>query len=98
MGGTHTLLWCNDSTGGSNPLSLGLNPNGRTNMWIHYLIIKLFKYLKISNDEISECYKNKLYNSIKRIKKIKKFFKNNKLDDSKEYLYWKQKLLDETKN
>ena len=67
-------------------------------MWIHYLMIKLFKYLKISNDEISECYKNKLYNSIKRIKRIKKFFKNNKLQDSKEYLYWKQKLLDETKN
>lgn len=67
-------------------------------MWIHHLIVKLFKYLKISNDEISECYKNKLYNNIKKIKRIKNFFEQHNLEYSKEYLKWKQKLLDEIKN
>lgn len=28
----HTLLWCNGSTGGSNPLGQGSNPWGRTNV------------------------------------------------------------------
>ena len=69
----------------------------KKNMWFHYLIIKLLKYQKISNDEISECYKNILYNIIKRIRRIKKFFKYNGLENSKEFLTWKQKLLDEIK-
>nr|DAS31905.1 MAG TPA: hypothetical protein [Bacteriophage sp.] len=67
-------------------------------MLIYHLIIKLCKYFNISNDEISECYKNKLYHSIKKIKIIKKFFKIHGLENSKEYLTWKQKLSDEVKN
>ena len=27
---SNNLLWCNGSTGGSNPLSVGSNPTGRT--------------------------------------------------------------------
>lgn len=67
-------------------------------MLVYHLMIKLCKYFNVSNDEISECYKNKLYHSIKNIKRIKKFFKLHKLENSKEYLFWKQKLLDEIKN
>ena len=61
-------------------------------------MIKLCKYFNLPDDDISECYKNKLKKSIKRINKIKKFFEYHNLDNSKEYLYWKQKLLDEVKN
>lgn len=61
-------------------------------------MIKLCKYFNISNDEISECYKNKLYHSIKKIKRIKKLFKIHGLENSKEYLTWKQKLSDAIKN
>nr|DAN37399.1 MAG TPA: deoxyuridine 5'-triphosphate nucleotidohydrolase [Crassvirales sp.] len=67
-------------------------------MLIYHLMIKLCKYFNLPDDDISECYKNKLKNSIKRINKIKKFFEYHNLDNSKEFIYWKQKLLDEIKN
>lgn len=50
-------------------------------------MIKLCKYFNLPDDDISECYKNKLKNSIKRINKIKKFFEYHNLDNSKEYIY-----------
>lgn len=49
-------------------------------------MIKLCKYFNLPDDDISECYKNKLKNSIKRINKIKKFFEYHNLDNSKEYI------------
>jgi hypothetical protein len=67
-------------------------------MLIYNLMVRICKYFNISNDEISECYKNKLYNSIKKIRRLKQFFKNHNLDNTKEYLFWKHKLLDEIKN
>ncbi len=61
------------------------------------LIIKVLKWVGTSNNEIAKCYKNRLRCSVCIIRKINNFFKKHSLTATDDYIFWKNKLLDELK-
>ena len=69
------LLWCNGSTGGSNPLSKGSNPLGRTN-----------------KNSMEEKIKVVLEKSLELVRTTDKLVRDNKLENSQEFLDWQDEL------
>ena len=71
----NNLLWCNGSTGGSNPLSVGSNPTGRTN-----------------KNNMEEKIKVVLEKSLELVRTTDKLVRDNKLENSQEFLDWQDEL------
>ena len=72
------LLWCNGSTGGSNPLSKGSNPLGRTKRI----------YMKDKELIINEM----LSSSLKMIESIDKLIRYSGLENTQEFIEWQDTI------